>query len=168
MTRPRHNAKADFDLTGDPGNVVTSALTPDAPAQQEAPPPRLHEHRPDAEADERSPRQVLDRHLWQSRHGTVDADLAENYHDDVVILSRWGADRGHDGMRRFADRLRRDLPDMTFEYDEVLVEGNFALLEWRGSGSDGTHVCDGADSYVIRDGRITAQSIHYISRGASS
>lgn len=168
MTGPRHNAKPDFDVTGDPGDVSTSALSSDTPVQQEAPSPRLHEHRPDAPLRQRSPREVLHRHLWQSRHGTVDGDLAENYHDDVVILSRWGADRGHDGMRRFADKLRRELPDMTFDYDEILVDGDFGFLEWRGHGSDGTRVCDGADSYLVHDGRITAQSIHYIPRRALS
>ena len=111
---------------------------------------------------------MLDRHLWQSRYGTVDADFAENYHDDVVILSRWGADRDHDGMRRFVDKLRRELPDMTFDYDGILVDGDFGLLEWRGRGSDRTCVCDGADSYLVHDGRITAQSIHYIPRQAPS
>ena len=164
MSQQRHNAKPDFDVTGDPGEVVTSAVSPDTPAQQQSPSPRLHEHRPNPAPDERSTREVLDRHLWQSRHGTVDADLAENYHDNVVILTRWGADCGHDGMRRFADKLRRELPDMTFDYDAILVDRDFGFLEWRGQGSDGTCVCDGADSYVVRNGRITAQSIHYIPR----
>lgn len=71
-------------------------------------------------------------------------------------------------MRRFADKLRRELPDMTFDYDEILVDGDFGFLEWRGHGSDGTRVCDGADSYLVHDGRITAQSIHYIPRRALS
>lgn len=112
----------------------------------------------------RSARQVVDAHLEQGRTGNVDDDLADNFHPDVVILTRWGAHRGHDGMRELADKLKDELPGMEFSYDEVLVEGDVGFLEWRGSASDGSHVCDGADSYVVSDGRITAQTIHYIVR----
>lgn len=168
MSRPRHNAKPDFDVTGGPGEVSTSALSADIPVQQEAPSRRLHEDRPDPRPRQRSPREVLDRHLWQSRHGTLESDLTEKLRPRrhrFHSVGRRPRPRPRASLRRQAPR---ELPDTTFDYDEVLVDGEFAFLEWRGRGSDGTCVCDGADSYVIHDGRITAQSIHYAPRGASS
>lgn len=104
---------------------------------------------------------VLWRHLELSRDGSVEDDLVENFAPDVVVLTRWGAFHGHAGIRQLADRLAHELPDVEFTYDEVLVEREFAFLAWGAIASNGNRVDDGADSYVIRDGRIMAQSIHY-------
>jgi len=41
------------------------------------------------------------------------------------------------------------------------VAGEIALLEWTASTPSGARVQDGADSFVIRGGRIQAQTIHY-------
>ena len=35
------------------------------------------------------------------------------------------------------------------------------FLEWTGEADNGARVEDGADSYLIRDGRIHAMTIHY-------
>ena len=162
--RPR-SAPVDFDLTGDNAGAASPALSVDTPVQQDAPTPRLREQPPpDEHTSGRSARQVIEAHLEQGRTGNVNDDLAENFDPDVVILTRWGAHRGHDGMRELADKLAQELPGMEFSYDEVLVEGDVGFLEWRAHASDGSHVCDGADSYVVRDGRIAAQTIHYIVR----
>jgi len=110
---------------------------------------------------ERSPSEVLRRHLDLADEGAVDDDLAENFAPDVVVLTRWGTYRGRDGVKELADRLDDELPDMEFVYDQVLVEGDFGFLAWRATASNGNRVDDGADSYVIRDGHIVAQSIHY-------
>lgn len=42
----------------------------------------------------------------------------------------------------------------------MLVAGEMAFLEWT-AASKKAIVEDGADSYLIRDGRIVAQTIHY-------
>lgn len=104
--------------------------------------------------------EVLRSHLQEGKHGTVDEDLPRNYAEDVVILTGCGVYRGYDGMRQLAQLLREQLPNMRFEYRTVLVEGEVGFLEWRAE-ADGAKVEDGADSYVIRDGRIVAQTIHY-------
>ena len=52
------------------------------------------------------------------------------------------------------------LPEATFEYRTRLVEGEMGFLEWSGRSAS-TLVDGGADSYLIRDGRIVAQTIHY-------
>ncbi len=112
----------------------------------------------------RSASEVLWRHLEMSKNGAVDDDLAENFAPDVIVLTRWGAFHGHRGTKQLADRLADELPDMEFVYDEVLVERDFGFLAWSATASNGNRVDDGADSYVIRDGRIVAQSIHYTLR----
>lgn len=112
---------------------------------------------------ERSPRQVLDDHLEKARTGDVEQDLADNYDPALVILTTEGAYHGHDGARVLADRLARELPRGSFDYRTVLVEGEIGFLEWSADSPQAT-VDDGADSYVIRGGRIVAQTIHYTVR----
>jgi hypothetical protein len=67
---------------------------------------------------------------------------------------------GRDGLLHLADLLRKELPNAQFEYGVRLLEGNVGFLEWT-AHVDGAVVKDGADSYVIDDGRILAQTIHY-------
>lgn len=108
----------------------------------------------------RSAREVLDDHLKNGQCGSVEADLAHNYSPDLVVLARDGVYRGYEGMRKLAQRLREELPNAVFEYRTVLVEEDVGFLEWSGRGGN-AHVDDGADSFVIRDGKIVAQTIHY-------
>lgn len=103
-----------------------------------------------------------------SQNGSVEEDLARNFAPDVAVLTPWGIFRGHEGMRELARRLTRELPHARFEYRIVLVEGELGFLSWSGEGNNGARVCDGADSYLIRDGWIIAQTIHYtVSRQAT-
>lgn len=109
---------------------------------------------------ERSTQEVFEDHLWQCLEGSVEEDLARNYADDVVILSGGRVHRGHEGLRRLAARLRDELPDARFYYKSKVVEGDVAFLEWTAE-TPRSRVEDGADSFVIRNGRIVAQTIHY-------
>lgn len=113
-----------------------------------------------ANTEYRSAAKVLEDHLHESKYGSIEDDLARNYSDDLIVLIADGVFRGHDGLRQLGQRLRDELPDSTFEYKTQLVEGEVGFLEWTGRGG-GFVVEDGADSYVIRDGKIVAQTIHY-------
>lgn len=108
----------------------------------------------------RGTREVLDDHLHESQHGSVDADLERNYDPGLVVLCTNGVFRGHDGLREVAERLRAELPDATFTYRTVVVADDVGFLEWEATSPAGS-VRDGADSYVVRGGRIVAQTIHY-------
>lgn len=108
----------------------------------------------------RSAEEVFQDHLRESRDGSVDDDLARNYAEDLVVLTGTGIYRGHDGLRQLARRLREELANASFEYHTRLVAGEMAFLEWT-AHSESAEVNDGADSYLIRDGRIIAQTIHY-------
>jgi hypothetical protein len=79
---------------------------------------------------------------------------------DCVVLERRGVFRGHPGGREPARLLAEELPDAPYPYTNVLVDGQFAFLEWT---ADSEHACvrDGADAFVIEDGWIVAQTIHY-------
>jgi hypothetical protein len=108
----------------------------------------------------RSAREVFEDHLRIAVEGGVEDDIERNYDSNVVILSREGVRHGYDCLREEAAKMQRELPNCTFHYHTRLVEGDVAFLEWTAE-ADGARVRDGVDSYLIHDGRITAQTIHY-------
>lgn len=114
---------------------------------------------PDSDAD-RPTAEVFRDHLERARRGDVTGDLERNYAEDVVVLSAYGVEHGREGARRLADLLEQQLPSARFDYALELVERDVALLEWT-AVADGARVDDGVDSFVVRDGRIVAQTIHY-------
>lgn len=113
-----------------------------------------------ATPSERSPRQVLDDHLSLAASGDWRTDLERNVADDIVVLTGFGVFVGRDQVRVLAELLEAQLPDATFEYTTVVVHDDVAFLEWTADGPT-ARVRDGADSFVIRDGRIAVQTIHY-------
>lgn len=108
----------------------------------------------------RTVKEVFDDHLQQAREGTVEDDFARNYAEDVLLLTGCGIYRGREGLMALTDLLMKQVPNPRFEYRTRLFERDVAFLEWSARG-DGAEVHDGADSYVIRNGRIVAQTIHY-------
>lgn|SRR5919112_1892666 len=111
-------------------------------------------------APSRTTREVFDDHLRAASASDDEGDIARNYAPDVVLLTGIGILRGHDGVRRSRSVLRDDLPGASYDYVTRLVDGETAFLEWE-AHSDAIEVDDGADSFVVRDGLIVAQTIHY-------
>lgn len=107
----------------------------------------------------RTTTEVLHDHLSKRLAGDVDADIADNYAEDVTVLSGSGEFRGQEGVRMAADEHARLVGAGTFTYTQTLVSGEYAFLEWTADGE--SQVRDGADSSVIRNGRIVMQTIHY-------
>jgi ketosteroid isomerase-like protein len=105
----------------------------------------------------RTAKEVLEDHLALAAAGDWRTDLERNVADDIVVL---GAFEGRDQIRVLAELLDAQLPDARFEYTTVLVRGEIGYLEWTADAT-GARVRDGADSFVIRDGRIVAQTIHH-------
>jgi predicted SnoaL-like aldol condensation-catalyzing enzyme len=103
---------------------------------------------------------VFEDHLELRLAGKVDDDIAKNYSDDVVMLSSTEVGHGRAGARRCADELARLLPDAEFEIVAKQVHGDYAFLHWRARSKE-ARVCHGADSFVIRDGKIVMQSVYY-------
>ena len=118
----------------------------------------------------RSAQEVLDDHLniaqdWAGEEVDFETILAEdlrrNVAEDIVILTSRGTFHGHDGVRELAFMLADELPEhAAFQYTYTSVEGRMAFLEWAYEDSR-ARVRDGADSYLIENGKIVAQTIHY-------
>jgi hypothetical protein len=113
--------------------------------------------------------EVLDDHLnlaehWGGEGGFergLEDDIRRNVSEDIVILINRGTFHGHEGVRQLARMLGEELPEhRSFEYTYRAVEGRMAFLEWAYE-DDKVMVRDGADSYLIENGKIVAQTIHY-------
>ena len=109
----------------------------------------------------RDTREVIEDHLALRIEGDLEADIERNYHPDVVLLQGTGILHGHDGVRDSAAQLDEYLgPDARFRIRTLYTSGRHGFIEWWGE-ADGRVVCDGADSFVVEEGRIVAQTIHY-------
>lgn len=114
----------------------------------------------------RSPRAVLEDHVRRCQAGDLEGDLAANYDPDVVLLAANGAHRGHDGLRALEAVLPRYLRPGPYDHHHLEVSEAFGLLTWS-ARRGGTVLYDGADSFVVRSGRIIAQVIHDGAGGSS-
>jgi hypothetical protein len=108
----------------------------------------------------RSAHKVLEDHLRLRAQGKLEEDIRRNYAEDVVLLHVNGVEHGHEGIRKSGHRLGHQLLDARFEYVAKHAFGEYGYLEWR-ADSEQYRVEDGADSYVIRDGKIVMQTVHY-------
>lgn len=108
----------------------------------------------------RTPEEVFDDHLALAAEHRFDEDIERNVAPHCVILERRGVFRGREGARELARLLEDELPDAPYTYTNRLLVDRFAFLEWTAE-AEHTHVHDGADSFVIEDGWIVAQTIHY-------
>lgn len=108
----------------------------------------------------RSPTEVFDDHLALAAQHRFDQDIERNVAPECVILERRGVFHGREGARELARLLSEELPDAPYTYTNRLVAGRVAFLEWTAEAAR-TRVRDGADSFLIEDGWIVAQTIHY-------
>lgn len=108
----------------------------------------------------RSTAEVFEDHLRLAGEHHFDKDIERNVSPDIVVLERRGIFRGREGVKELVRLLEQELPGAPYVYTNRLVEGRVAFLEWT-SEAEHTRVRDGADSFVIEDGWIVAQTIHY-------
>ncbi|MGH3362119.1 MAG: nuclear transport factor 2 family protein [Nocardioides sp.] len=158
---PRHPVSATVDALG-------TRLAP-GPALVDRDPDRIRAEALVSDLSRRTAREVLDDHLniantWvggEPFDRVLDEDLRRNVSDDIVVLINRGVYRGHEGVRELAWMLADELPEhRAFQYTHVAAEGRIAFLEWTYEDAQ-VRVRDGADSYVIENGKIVAQTIHY-------
>ena len=108
----------------------------------------------------RSTQEVYEDHLRLADQGDIEGDLARNVAEDVVMLTGRGVFRGHEGVRELARQLMEEIPSGRWTYVTRLFEAPMAFLEW--TVDEGPfRIRDGADSYLIQDGKIRVQTIHY-------
>jgi hypothetical protein len=73
------------------------------------------------------------------------------------VLERRGVFRGYDWVRELARVLAEELPNSPYTYTNRLVEGRMAFLEWT-AAAEHARLRDGADSFLVEDGWIVAQT----------
>jgi len=108
----------------------------------------------------RSPAEVFEDHLRLSSRHEFEEDIERNVSPNIVILERRGIFRGREGAKHLARLLELELPKAPYLYTNRLMEGRVAFLEWT-SEAEHSRVRDGADSFIIENGWIVAQTIHY-------
>jgi hypothetical protein len=108
----------------------------------------------------RSAEEVFEDHLRLAANHQFDEDIERNVSPDIVILERRGIFRGREGAKHLATVLEQELPEAPYVYTNRLIERGVAFLEWTAE-AERTRVRDGADSFVIEDGWIVVQTIHY-------
>ncbi len=109
---------------------------------------------------ERSPREVFEEHLRLAQEGKVEEDIKRNIAEDIVLLTNYGTFHGHKGVREAAKLLEKQLPGGTYSYKLKLCHGKMCFLQWTGD-SEESYIPDGADSYLIEEGKIKVQTIFY-------
>lgn len=114
----------------------------------------------DTDTHARSTREVFDDHLARADHGDIEGDIASNYSANCVLLTTYGRFEGVEGVRAAAALLEQQVPEAKYEYTQRVVHGDIAFLEWTARGRDAA-VRDGADTFLIRDGRVQVMTIHY-------
>jgi hypothetical protein len=107
----------------------------------------------------RCTKEVLDDHLRCRKESDVEADIMRNYSSGVVILTSRGVFEGHEAVRILDSKLREHVPD-NYEILLNLTTGPYGYIEWRARAGRRA-VEDGADSFVVEEGKIVFQSIHY-------
>ena len=108
----------------------------------------------------RSAAEVFEDHLRLAGEHRFEEDLERNVSPEIIILERRGIFRGRAGARELVRLLEQELPRAPYVYTNRLVDGRVAFLEWTAE-AEHARVRDGADSFVIEDGWIVAQTIHY-------
>jgi hypothetical protein len=108
----------------------------------------------------RSTEEVFLDHLERAQQGDVEGDIRHSFSPRCVLLTSYGTFRGHPGVREAAALLERQIGPARYEYRNRVCEAGLAFLEWS-ADTPKASISDGADSFVIRRGKIVAMTIHY-------
>lgn len=71
-----------------------------------------------ANTETEATRQVIGQHLKCRRQKDIEKDIANNYAEDVVLLHIHGKERGYDGIRKSAGRLKITLSSICWRNKE--------------------------------------------------
>lgn len=103
-----------------------------------------------------------------ARHGeallATDFDaLLDDYADDAVLLTPTARWEGKDEIGRFFVDLIAQLSEPSWKELSTTIVDDVILHEWAAQGASG-EIQDGIDTLLIRDGRITVQTVRYTLR----
>jgi ketosteroid isomerase-like protein len=105
-----------------------------------------------------STKEVLDNHLKCFGEGDLKAILSD-YAPGAVLFTSAGPLRGADAMRPLFQALIAEFgkPGAAFRMKQQSVEGDYAYILWTAETADNVYEV-GTDTFVVRDGKIVAQS----------
>ena len=105
-----------------------------------------------------STKDVLEHHSKALREGDVNAVLAD-YAGDAVFFTKDGAFKGLDAIRPVFAAIVSEFskPGMKANRIQQLIEGDYAYILWTAETADNVYEM-ATDTFVVRDGKIAAQS----------
>jgi ketosteroid isomerase-like protein len=105
-----------------------------------------------------STKDVLDHHLRSFEEGDLKGILAD-YAPGAVLFTRDGPLRGTDAIRPLFEAMIAEFakPGAAFSMKQQYVEGDYAYIFWTAETADNVYEL-GTDTFVVRDGKIVAQS----------
>ena len=105
-----------------------------------------------------STKDVLDRHLKSFSEGDLKGILAD-YAPEAVMFTPDGPLRGPDEMRPLFQALIAEFgkPGAAFTLKRQSIDGDYAYILWTAETADNVYEV-ATDTFVVRDGKIAAQS----------
>jgi len=105
-----------------------------------------------------SAREVVEQHLKCFREGDLNGILSD-YAPGAVFFTPDGTLKGVDEIRPLFQAMIAEFqkPGAVFNMEHQTVEGDFAYILWTAETADNVYEL-GTDTFVVRDGRIVAQS----------
>ena len=106
----------------------------------------------------KSTKDIIDHHLKAFAERDLDGVLSD-YAPGVVFFTQHGPLRGPDAIRPLFQGLIAEFgkPGATFSMTKQLIDGDHAYILWTAETADNVYEL-GTDTFVVRDGRIVAQS----------
>ena len=105
-----------------------------------------------------STKDVLDHHLKCFGEGDLTGILSD-YAPGAVLFTPDGPLRGNDAIRPLFQAMFAEFakPGAAFSMKQQVVEGDYAYILWSAETADNVYEV-GTDTFVVRDGKIVAQS----------
>jgi ketosteroid isomerase-like protein len=105
-----------------------------------------------------STKDVLDHHLKSFSEGDL-AGILSDYAPGAVLFTRDGPIKGADAISPLFQTLIAEFgkPGARFSMQRQSVEGDYAYILWTAETADNVYEM-ATDTFVVRDGKITAQS----------
>jgi ketosteroid isomerase-like protein len=105
-----------------------------------------------------STKDVLDHHLKCFGEGDLTGILSD-YAPGAVMFTPDGPLRGADAMRPLFQAMISEFgkPGAVFTLKQQSIEGDYAYIVWAAETADNVYEV-GTDTFIVRDGKIAAQS----------
>ncbi len=105
-----------------------------------------------------STKEVLDHHLQSFAKGDLEGTLSD-YAPGAVLFTSGGPLKGADAIAPLFQALIAEFgkPGAVFTLKQEMIEGDYAYILWTADTADNVYEV-ATDTFVVRDGKIAAQS----------